>query len=181
MKKTMLMLCLCSAIALAQTAPTDPSVSLQNGDHLDKLYLASTSGVKSSGAAKVIFSYGIASAEVVYVYRDATALVKTTEVRPVFHIIGNMSTAPRDIVIIRLQQKKDHRELQTAKVNAYSGMKMQYPPQDTIEVDVQDSANERIITPKVDLKPGEYMLFVGSPTPMPTGSGGYDFSVVPVK
>jgi len=181
MKRELLLLCLCTAMASAQTQPTADGVYLQNGNHLDKLYVASTSGVRSSGAAKVAFSYGIASIKVVLEYRDATAPVKTSLARPIFHVLGNMSTAPRDIVIVHLQQKKDHRELQTAKANAYSGMKMEYSPADVTEVDVMDSEKERIITPKADLKPGEYIIFTGSPSPMPSGYGGYDFSVVTSK
>jgi hypothetical protein len=67
------------------------------------------------------------------------------------------------------------------KANAYTGMKMQYPPEDVTEVDVRESGSERIVTPKADLKPGEYVIFTGTPTPMPTGYGGYDFSVVASK
>jgi hypothetical protein len=175
---TVFLFSLAICFGMAQT-PIESGVYIQNGDHLDKLYIANASGTKASGAAKVMFSGGIASAKAVFIYRDATAPMKTALVRPIFHVIGLITTAPRDIVIVRLQQKKDHRELEIGKFNAYSGMNMQYPPADVTEVDVKESGNERIITPKVDLKPGEYILFTGTPTQMPIGYGGYDFSVAP--
>jgi hypothetical protein len=39
----------------------------------------------------------------------------------------------------------------------------------------------RTVVPQVPLKPGEYILFTGSPSPMPSGYGGYDFSVASAK
>jgi len=172
---------LACSFAAAQTKPTENGIYVQNGDHWDKLYIASTSGARSSGAAKSAFSYGIASSKAVLVFRDSTAPVKSSSMRPIFLVIGDTITAPRDIVIVRLQQKKDHRELQIGKFNAYSGMKMEYPPADVIEVDVKESERARTITPKTDLKAGEYIIFTGTPTPMPIGYGGYDFSVVSPK
>lgn len=169
---------LACSFATAQTKPMENGIYVQNGDHWDKLYIANTSGARSSGAAKSAFSYGIASAKAVLVFRDSTAPVKTSSTRPVFLVIGDTLTAPRDIVIVRLQQKKDHRELQIGKFNAYSGMKMEYLPADVVGVDVKDSERGRTITPQADLKSGEYIIFTGTPTPMPTGYGGYDFSVV---
>ena len=47
-------------------------------------------------------------------YRDPDAPVKTQGPRPVFRIIGPTETAPRDIVIVRLEKKKDHRKLPVA-------------------------------------------------------------------
>ena len=82
---------------------------------------------------------------------------------------------------MRLQQKKDHRELSVGKANAYTGMKMEYSPADVTEVDVKDSKEGRLVTPRVDLTPGEYIIFAGSPSPLPNGYGGCDFSVVPSK
>jgi hypothetical protein len=163
----------------AQALPTENGTYLQNGDRWDKLYVASTSGVRASGIGKTMLTYGIASAKSVLVFRDATAPVKTNSPRPTFRIVGDSQTAPRDIVIVRLQKKKDHRELQVGKVNAYTGLKFEYPPADTFEVDVKDGDGARILTPRADLKPGEYILFTQTPTAMPTGYGGYDFTVAP--
>jgi hypothetical protein len=160
----------------SQAKPTDVGVYVQNGDHWDKLYLASSSGVRAGGAMGAAFSYGIASVKSVMTFRDPTAPVKTFGPRPVFLIVGPSMTAPRDMLIVRLKEKKDHRELQIGKANAYTGMKMEYPASDVTEVTVTESDGVKTLTPKVDLKSGEYLLFVGTPTQMPAGYGGYDFS-----
>jgi hypothetical protein len=180
-----LSLCVC-LFATGQTVPTEAvptetGTYLQAPTHWDKLYVASMSGIRTSGAAKTMFTYGVASMKSVLVFRDATAPVKTFSVRPVFRIIGNTTTAPRDTVIVQLQQKKDHRELQVGKVNAYNGMKYEYPAEDVTKVDVTDTDKYRTVVPQVSLKPGEYILFTGSPSPMPSGYGGYDFSVASAK
>lgn len=170
----------CSFVT-AQTKPIEPGVYVQHGDHWDKLYVANSSGIRMSGPAGTMFSYGIASMKTIMIFRDPTAPIKTFGARPVFYVVGPTLTAPRDMLIVRLNQKKDHRELQIGKANAYTGAKIEYSASDTIEVTVTDSDGARTITPNADLKPGEYILFVGTPTPMPAGYGGYDFSVVTEK
>jgi hypothetical protein len=125
---------------------------------------------------KTAFSYGIASMKTVLTFRDASAPAKTASARPTFCIVGPSETAPRDIVIVRLKQKKDHRELEIGKANAYTGAKVEYPASDVTEMAVTESGAGRTLVPNADLKPGEYILFAGTATQMPTGYGGYDFS-----
>jgi hypothetical protein len=180
--KKILVFCVVALAALpshAQSAPLEKGVYVQNGGSWDRLYLANAIGIKSSGIAKSAFSYGIAKAHVEMSYRDAEAPVKTSGSRPVFRILGVTSVAPRDIVIVRLQVKKDHRELQTAKVGAWTGVNMQYPREATTEVSVQQVDNGLLLTPTSDLKPGEYLLFAGQPAgvSLPSGYGGFDFSI----
>jgi hypothetical protein len=170
-----LLFCICPLI-FGQAKPTDAGVYIQNGEHWDKLYLANSSGIRIGSAAGAAFSYGIASVKSIMTFRDPSAPVKGFGPRPVFLIVGPTQTAPRDMLIVRLKQKKDHRELQIGKANAYGGAKIEYPASDVTEVIVTDSDSTRTLTPKVDLKPGEYLLFVGTPTQMPAGYGGYDFS-----
>jgi hypothetical protein len=160
----------------SQEKPTEAGVYVQNGDHWDKMYIASSSGIRMSSPAATAFSYGIASIKSIMTFRDPTAPVKASGPRPVFLIIGPTQTAPRDMLIVRMKQKKDHRELQIGKANAYGGAKIEYPASDVTEVTVTESDGVKTLTPKVDLKPGEYLLFVGTPTQMPAGYGGYDFS-----
>ena len=173
--------CLTTWSGYAQKAPVENGVYVQDAGVWTKLYLASAAGTKSSGIAKSAFSYGIAKAKVLVMYRDPEAPVKTSGPRPTFEIVGPTETAPRDIVIVRLQKKKDHRELQVAKVGAFSGYAAEYPPDLTTAVEVKQEGPDMILTPSADLKPGEYILFAGTPTAMPTGYGGYDFSIGGVK
>jgi hypothetical protein len=169
------LLCLTSSIVYAQNAQAGAYV--QTSDKWEKLYIANTEGLKSKGVAKSAFSYGIASAKIVLMYREPDAPVKTQGPRPIFKIVGPTMTAPRDIVIVRLKQEKDHRELQVASTRVWTGINSSYPPEDTVAVDVKQDGDTMIITPKADLKPGQYMLFAATPTAMPAGYGGYDFTV----
>jgi hypothetical protein len=165
----------------AQTQQAD-GIYVQNGSSWDKLYPASSMGSKASGVAKSAFSYGIAKAKVELTYRDAEAPVSTSNPRPIFKVVGPLQVAPRDIVIVRVQQKKDHRELQVGKMGALSGFSMQYPADVVTEVSVQKSEDGvTTITPVSGLKPGQYILFAGQHSPyassLPTGVGGFDFGV----
>ena len=174
------LLCLFCAAGFAQSPPWEPGVYIQNAidaNKWDKLYLASTAGARTAGVAKSDFSLGIASKKFELTYRDAEAPVRTSNPKPVFRIVGPSRTAPRDIIVVRLQQMKDHRELQVGGVNDWSGTSFGYPPDATISVDVQQDATGMTLTPKADLRPGEYILFASTPTALPIGYGGYDFSV----
>jgi hypothetical protein len=171
---------LAPVLVIAQSTATENGVYVQNGNAWDKLYLANLNGTKSSGVAKSAFSYGIAKAKVEVVYRDAEAPVSTSGPRPTFKIVGPSQVAPRDIVIVRVQQKKDHRELQLGTARMWSGVNMQYPPEATTEVSVKQTDNGLILTPAADLKPGQYLLFAGGPvggSGLPSGMGGFDFGI----
>jgi len=167
--------CLFSCSGSAQSVPTEYGAYLKSSDGWQKLYIAPSSGTHSSSAAKVALSYGIASAKSVITYRGSSTPVKTGA-KPLFLLAG-MSTdvSPRDIVIVRLKQKKDHRELQIGKVNLYSGSRFEYPPEDVFDVNVVEGGSTRTITPETDLKPGEYILFTSQQTGVQLD--GYDFTV----
>lgn len=175
---------LCATVgACAQSVPlpTQDGVYLLAQGRWERMYLASASGVHVSGAMKTALSYGAASVKTVLTFRDATAPVATSAARPIFCIVGPSQTAPRDIVIVQLKRKKDRRELQIGKANAYTGASVEYPPGDVTEVTVTESGDGLTLTAAADLKPGEYILFAGAPVQMPTGYGGYDFSERPSR
>ena len=174
------LLCLFCTAGFAQSSPFEPGVYIRNAqdsNKWDKLYLASTAGAKTAGVTKNSLSLGIAHKRFELTYRDAEAPVRTSCPKPVFRIVGLSQTAPRDIVVVRLEQKKDHRELQVGGTSDWSGTSFGYPPDATTSVEVQEDATGMTLTPKADLKPGEYMLFASTPTALPIGYGGYDFSV----
>lgn len=180
MKKALIfsIVALAALLTHAQSVPTEKGVYVQNSSSWDKLYLANAIGTKNTGVAKSAFSYGLAKAHVVLSYRDAEAPVQTSGPRPVFKIVGTPDRAPRDIVIVRVQKKKDHRELEVGSAALWTGVNMQYPKDVTTEVSVQQVDNGLLLTPIADLKPGEYLLFEGAPSSgLPSGVGGFDFSV----
>jgi hypothetical protein len=169
------------SLTLAQVDTTVRGTYLEDGDHWTKMFLANAAGSHASGIAKSAFTYGIAKAKVVLVFRGATAPVLAHDARPTFRIVGSSETALRDIVIVRLKQKKDEREIQTANVGVFSGVNYQYPKEDTIATESKETKDGLEVRPAADLKNGEYILFTQTATAMPTGYGGYDFSVAAPK
>jgi hypothetical protein len=120
----------------------------------------------------------------VYTYRDARAPIQVKEAVPQFcykfvPLPPGTPYAPsgRDVVIVRFDEKKDHRELQTTSGgNVFtfkSGMSKDRMPD--LGVTMLDQGTF-IITTKSPLSPGEY-LFSGSTV----GFSGYDFGFHPPK
>jgi hypothetical protein len=164
--------------ALAQSAPIEKGLFIQNGTKWDKLYPASVVGTKSTGIAKSTFTpFGLAKMHVAESYRDAHAPVATSSARPVFKVVGTTGVAPRDIIIVRLKEKKDHREVETMSMSMWTGVNMQYSPDIVTKVSVEQVEGGLLITPVTDLKPGEYLILTGIGAGIATGTGGSDFSV----
>jgi hypothetical protein len=116
--------------------------------------------------------------QMVWTYRGAQSPIQLAERRPLFYVkespyMANIAgRSSRDIVIVRFDKKKDHRELQaTSGGNAFtfkSGFSKEKIPEITV-----DRVSETIftITPKADLPPGEYLITYGA------GGSGYDFGI----
>ena len=124
----------CHAQSAPPPCPAGSGVFVLEQTGWKPLYEVQVAGVKSSGVAKAAFSYGIASVKSVLVYRDPSA-PETVQSGATFC----MNVAPgalRDATIVRVEQKKDHRELQTAKGNIYSGLSLQYRPEDVQKITV---------------------------------------------
>jgi len=161
--------------ALGQ-APITGGVYVRQPGRWQRLYGAPVGSTRSGDAT------GSTKIFAVYLEPHATTTVKGP--RPVFSWSGfNDNISPRDVLIVRLAQKKDHRELQYPTSNALSTTG--YSPQERVEVQVRDDGNVRTVTPQADLPPGEYMLFTGTPsardapdTRLTGGSLGFDFQVI---
>jgi hypothetical protein len=115
------------------------------------------------------------SAKSTFFYRTPAAPI-TLGQHPTFCALGTMTTA-RNILILRLTQKEDRRELQIEKTAAFGRVKMAYHPQDIQPVDVVLLGDHSLqIVPKEDLKPGQYLLVPPGPPTFLT-SRGYGFGV----
>jgi hypothetical protein len=83
----------------------------------------------------------------------------------------------RDLLIVRFDQKKDHRELKTTSggnmFTFKSGLSKERMPDITTKT-VSDGIF--MVTPNEDLKPGEYMVTFSA-----LGNSGYDFGFHPAK
>jgi len=117
--------------------------------------------------------------QMVWTFRGAEAPFEFDNRRPMFCIkelpslAGIAGYSGRDLLIIRFDKKKDHRELQTTSggnmITFKSGISKERMPDVTTKT-VADGIF--MITPTEDLKNGEYLLTFSS-----LGITGYDFGI----
>jgi len=122
--------------------------------------------------------------QMVWTFRDSQAPIQVKEPIPMFcfkflAMPPGMPYAPsgRDIVIVRFDQKKDHRELQTSSGGNMFTFKAGLSKDRLPDIDVSDlEASTYLVSPKAALMAGEYLLSNSS-----MGSSGYDFGFHPPK
>lgn len=150
-------------------------------------FIAMDQLMMSGGGAKHVgkmFVPGL-TPQMVWTYRGSDAPVRISEPRPVFYFrqapaMPNMPTMPvmsyRDLVIVQFDKKKDHRELQTTNGGNMFTFKAGISKEKLPDIDVEKVEDGLFkITPKQDLKPGEYLIAFGM------GYSGYDFGIDPPK
>lgn len=146
-------------------------------------FIAMDQLMMSGGGAKHVgkmFVPGL-TPQMVWTYRGSDAPVRISEPRPVFYFrqapaMPNMPTMPvmsyRDLVIVQFDKKKDHRELQTTNGGNMFTFKAGISKEKLPDIDVEKIEDGLFkITPKQDLKPGEYLIAFGM------GYSGYDFGI----
>lgn len=117
--------------------------------------------------------------QMVWTFRGAEAPVQMSERRPIF-IVKELpmmadiaGRSGRDLVIVRFDKKKDHRELQvTNGGNVFtfkSGLSKDRTPDITVTT-VSEGIFE--VQPNQELTAGEYLLTFSA-----TGASGYDFGI----
>jgi hypothetical protein len=130
------------------------------------------------GVAKVgkMFVPGL-TPQIVRTFDGAEAPVLISETKPIFIFQQpkELSTYPghtvRDIKIVRLKARKNHRELQITTGASMFTFKAGTDENQMIPVDVTEVEGGFRIVPRADLPDGEYMVVLGN---NPTG---YDFGV----
>jgi hypothetical protein len=115
----------------------------------------------------------------VWTFRGAESPVQIEDKRPTFCVVespvlaGIAGRTDRDLLIIRFDKRKDHRELQTTSggnmFTFKSGISKDRMPDITAKI-ISDGIFT--ITPNEDLKPDEYMLTFSA-----LGTSGYDFGI----
>jgi hypothetical protein len=115
----------------------------------------------------------------VWTFRGAESPVQIEDKRPMFCVVespmmaGIAGRTDRDLLIIRFDKKKDHRELQTTSggnmFTFKSGISKDRMPDITTKT-VADGIF--VVAPTEDLKPDEYMLTFSA-----LGTSGYDFGI----
>jgi len=115
----------------------------------------------------------------VWTFRGAESPAQITDKRPTFCIKEMPATAEiagrsrRDLLIVRFDKKKDHRELQTTNGGNMFTFKAGLGADRMPEITTKALAGGIfMLTPNEDLKPGEYMVTFSS-----LGVSGYDFGI----
>ncbi len=171
------LLCLGQDTTPKDTQPSDDGF-YYNGQHgWQKLQPISMAGGGLKHAGKM-FVPGL-TPQMVWTYRGAEAPVRIPERRPIFCVKELAALASvagrseRDLVIVRFDKKKDHRELQTTNggnmFTFKAGLSKDRTPDITVNA-VSDGVF--IINPNQDLLPGEYLLTFSA-----MGTTGYDFGI----
>lgn len=117
--------------------------------------------------------------QVVWTFRGAEAPVQISQARPSFfvkqspYLVSVPGHSERDVVLVRFNKKKDHRELQTTSGGNMLTFKSGFSKDKMPDINVT-RLSETIfrITPNEDLQPGEYFLTFGA-----GGALGYDFGI----
>lgn len=118
----------------------------------------------------------------VFTFRGAESPVQISEHRPIFYfkqnpaIVNFPGRSERDIVLVRFDKKKDHRELQMTSGATMFTFKAGFSKEKTPEILVKRvSETVFTVTPSQDLSPGEYLLTFG------LGASGFDFGITAPK
>lgn len=117
--------------------------------------------------------------QMVWTFRGAEAPVQISERRPVFYVKRSLYRAnvpgrsERDLVIVRFDKKRDHRELQTTSGGSMFTFKAGYSKERMPEITTaRISESVFSVIPKTDLDPGEYLISFGG-----VGVAGFDFGI----
>lgn len=179
-----------------EIAETRTGIYIHNDGQYTKILPTVFSGTKTNtlGAS---FSYGIASAKIKSIMSNAESTnVVTTDMpefwfyfakkeNDSFHVGASnwwfaSATSPNEFALVKLNKKKNKRELVTGKVNVYAGTSLgvdeKYTIPFTIEV-INDFTYK--VVPKQSIEPGEYCFFYQGTIPQGgfTNQSVFDFSV----
>lgn len=174
--KTVLAVAMCSVLAASQSASTQaPGVYVDKGGALSELNPAAYSGTQSSNS--------IVKANIFWTFRGSHSAVQLPIDRPQFRLVcGHPGTVPlviicgptlqpSDLIIVRLDEKSDHREARMATGSMFGGHGG-FDLKKTITATVvkrDDGSWE--VSPEKELKPGEYLITTG------VQPQGFDFGI----
>jgi hypothetical protein len=166
-----------SGLAQAQPSATDfesAGMYYRTSAGWSKLDLLQYNGTAVRGTEKAIFGMGPTG---VWLFPNNHAPAQLTERNPIFYLRRNPDNprpfSARSLAIVRLESKKDHREIKVSSISGFWGTaKTGYDEKKVVPTAVkQISDNLYSIAPATELEPGEYLLVSGfSPI-------GYDFGI----
>lgn len=155
---------------------------------------AGEAGVKTANVAGAAFSYGIAKAKMKAEIPGPNAPTRVAESRPVFYMyfpemssLGSfggtdMISSPNQFSLMKLEDKKGHRETQIAKMGFASAQAGTDEKRQLLFSSERIKAGMYKVIPKEDLQPGEYAFIVatqGAGKATGTSVVIYDFGIDP--
>jgi hypothetical protein len=156
-------------------APTGPGVYYRQGDGAwVRLQAAPIAEMKTKGMELFIETGGYTDLGMSIVCRGAKASLRIPVPKPTFLVreVGS----PKDLILVRLTQKKDRRTFQASSSSATVENKGGFKKGDIHKMAVVPRPdNSFSVTPEEDLHPGEYLLVFGYAT------ASFDFGIDPEK
>jgi len=140
--------------------PGEPGIYYKAPDGWLRLEQASPSAAEARGVATALLTAGVSGVRMIQAYSAAASHLQIREQRPTFYVRG-VALSDQDVRIVRLEKKKDHREIVAASITPLN-VKDGYRERDSNEVVVSRTSGDVVaITPRTELKPGEYLLSFG--------------------
>ncbi len=152
-------------------SPHAPGIYLlkqgSTGHEMITLEPTASSGEKTGGMFKMAMSGGLAKANYKMAIPGHQATIRVQEPRPTFYFyfstnagsMGQGPTNPSDFSLVKLDQKKDEREVIVGRAGI-TGISSGVSSKDDVPFEA-DSVRAGVykVVPKDDLKPGEYAFF----------------------
>jgi hypothetical protein len=174
----------CGTPAAAPATATAPPADPNNPDspHAPGIYLlkqgsagrqmitlepTASSGERTGGMFKMAMSYGLAKANYKMAIPGHQATLRAQEPRPTFYFyfattagaMGQGPTNPSDFSLVKLDQKKDRREVIVGRAGI-TGISSGVSSKEAVAFNAESvRAGVYRVVPKDDLKPGEYAFF----------------------
>jgi hypothetical protein len=169
--KTVLQFALVIALASVAWGQNSPGLYVDQAGSLVKMEHVPFSGTGTKGVAKSVFVP--VGPSVVWEFPGAQAPIRVSA-RPrfVYRLRPDQQISERDLVLVRMDPKSDHREIRVAKVGAWTAnARTGFDQKKLIAITVTRKDAMIEITPAADLDAGEYFVTAGfSPI-------GFDFGV----
>lgn len=161
-----------TVVASVAWGQNSPGMYVDQAGSLVKMEHVPFSGTGTKGVAKSLFVPGVGPS-VVWDFPGAQAPIRVSA-RPrfVYQLRPNQAISERDLVLVRMDSKPDHREIRVGKVGAFTlNSTTGFDQKKLIAITITRKGETLEISPAADLDAGEYFITSGfSPV-------GFDFGV----
>jgi hypothetical protein len=174
MSRALAVLMLAAAPIVTSQQAQSPGVYVDQNGTLLGLSPAAYSGSQSSNH--------VVKANIFWTFRGAHSVVQLSASRPHFRLVcgqGNVALIllcgpalqSGDLILVRLDEKSDHREARMATGSVFGGRGGFDPRKTTRAIAVKGADGSLDVSPETNLKSGEYLITTG------TQPQGFDFGI----